>query len=111
MKQGYAVTWSDTAERDLLAIIEYIADESASRAYDVFKEVRRKASSLRSFPERGRVVPELQEQGITQYHELIVGPWRIIYRISKKTVYVLSVLDSRRSLEDILLRRLVGLKV
>jgi toxin ParE1/3/4 len=111
MKQGYAVAWSETAERDLLAIIEYIADDSPSRAYDVFKEVRRKASSLRSFPERGRVVPELQGQGITQYHELITGPWRIIYRISEKHVYVLSALDSRRSVEDILLGRLIGLKL
>jgi len=33
-----------------------------------------------------------------------------IYRISKKQVYVLSVLDSRRSVEDTLLRRLIGTK-
>jgi toxin ParE1/3/4 len=111
MKRDYAVTWSETAERDLLAIIDYIADDSPSRAYDVFKEVRKRASSLRSFPERGRVIPELQEQGITQYHELIIGPWRIIYRISKKQVYVLAVLDSRRSVEDILLRRLTDMKL
>lgn len=111
MKQNYTVTWSETAEKDLLAIIRYIADDSPSRAYEVFKGVRRKISGLRSFPERGRVVPELQEQGITQYHELIVGPWRIIYRISKKQVYVLSVLDSRRSVEDILLRRLIDMKL
>jgi toxin ParE1/3/4 len=111
MKQVYGVIWSETAEGDLLAIVEYIADDTPSRAYDVFKEVRRKASSLHSFPERGRIVPELQEQGITQYHELIIGPWRIIYRFSKKNVYVLSVLDSRRSLEDVLLRRLIGLKL
>jgi plasmid stabilization system protein ParE len=111
MKQGYGVTWSETAERDLLAITEYIAGDSPSRAYDVFEDVRRKASSLHSFPERGRVVSELQEQGITQYRELVIEPWRIIYRISKREVYVLSVLDSRRSVEDILLRRLVGLKL
>ncbi len=111
MKRDYAVTWSETAEGDLLAIIDYIADDSPSRAYDVFKEVRKRASSLRSFPERGRVIPELQEQGITQYHELITGPWRIIYRISKKQVYVLAVLDSRRSVEDILLRRLTDMKL
>ena len=111
MKKGYAVNWSETAEGDLRAIIEYIADDSPSRAYDIFKEFKKKASSLYSFPERGRVVPELQDQGITQYHELIVGPWRIIYRISKDNVYVLAVLDSRRSLEDVLLQRLIGMKL
>ncbi len=111
MKKSYDARWSETAERDLIAIVEYIADDSPSRAYEVFKEARRKASSLRTFPDRGRIVPELQEQGITQYHELVVSPWRIIYRTSERTVYVLSVLDSRRSIEDILLRRLTGLKL
>ncbi len=111
MREVYDVAWSETAEKDLVAIIEYIADDSPSRAYDIFKDIRKKAADLRGFPDRGRVVPELQEQGITQYHKLIVPPWRIIYRISEKGVYVLAVLDSRRSIEDILLQRLVGLKV
>ena len=35
--------------------------------------------------------------------ELIVPPWRILYRIAVKQVYVLSVLDSRQNIEDILL--------
>ncbi len=111
MRRVYDVRWTETAETDLLAIIEYIANDSPSRAYELFKELRRKASSLRTFPARGRIVPELQQQGITQHHELILSPWRIMYRISEKTVYVPSVLDSRRSIEDILLRRLTGLKL
>ncbi|MFA5353627.1 MAG: type II toxin-antitoxin system RelE/ParE family toxin [Thermodesulfovibrionales bacterium] len=111
MKETYDVRWSETAERDLIGIVEYIADDSPSRACEVFREIRKKASSLRTFPRRGPVVHELHDQGITQYHELIVSPWRIIYRVSERTVYVLSVFDSRRSLEDILLRRLTGLKL
>jgi toxin ParE1/3/4 len=111
MKAGYNVSWSETAEKDLLGVIEFIAADSPSRAYDIFKDIKKKASSLRSFPERGRMVPEFQDQGITLYHELIIGPWRIIYRIAEKQVYVLSVLDSRRSIEDILLRRLIDLKL
>lgn len=109
MKKTYEVEWSKISEKDLVVIIEYIADENPSRAYEVFREVKRKASTLRSLPERGRIVPELQEQGITQYRELVIPPWRIIYRISDRKVYVLSVLDSRRNIEDILLIRLIGL--
>ena len=108
MNQRSSVVWSDTAERDLLAIIEYIADKSPSRACEIFKGIKAKATGLHSFPERVRVVPEFQEHGIIQYHELIAGSWRIIYRVSDKYVYVLSVIDSRRSVEDILLRRLTG---
>jgi len=109
MKKTYEVEWSKISEKDLVAIIEYIADDNPSRAYEVFQEVKRKASTLRSLPERGRIVPELQDQGITQYRELVIPPWRIIYRISERKVYVLSVLDSRRNIEDILLKRLISL--
>ena len=111
MKQIYEVAWSETAQGDLTAIIEYIADSSPSRAYEVFKDLTERASTLTTFPERGRIVPELQRQGITQYHELVIQPWRVIYRVSAKRVYVLAVLDSRRSLEDILLQRLTDLRV
>jgi len=109
MKKTYEVEWSKISGKDLVAIIEYIADDNPSRAYEVFQEVKRKASTLRSLPERGRIVPELQDQGITQYRELVIPPWRIIYRISERKVYVLSVLDSRRNIEDILLKRLISL--
>ncbi len=111
MKKSYDVRWSKTSARDLTDIIEYIAGDSPSYAHQVFKGIKRKASSLYTCPDRGRIVPELQDQGITQYRELIIAPWRIIYRISERNVYVLSVLDSRRNMEDILLKRLTGLKL
>ena len=108
MKKVYEIIWSETSEKDLINIIEYIAQGSSSTAYEKFKEIKEKASGLYSFPDRGRIAPELQQQGIIQYRELIVSPWRIIYRISEKSVYVLSVLDSRLNIEDILLKRLIS---
>ncbi len=111
MKKSYDVRWSKTSERDLTDIIEYIAGDSPSYAFQVFKGIKRKASSLYTFPDRGRIVPELQDQGISQYRELIIAPWRIIHRISERHVYVLSVLDSRRNVDDILLKRLTSLKL
>jgi addiction module RelE/StbE family toxin len=111
MKKIYEVRWSETSEKDLISIIEYIAQNSPSLAHEKFKEIKEEASCLYSLPERGRIVPELQEQGIIQYRELIVPPWRIIYRVSKKSVYVLSVLDSRQNVEDVLLKRLIGSKL
>ena len=111
MKKAYAVRWSETSENDLKGIVEYIAGDSPNRAHEVLSNIKAKVSDLHSFPGRGSVVPELQDQGITQYRELIVAPWRIIYRISEGTVYVLSVLDSRQNVEDLLLKRLLSLKV
>jgi len=111
MKKIYDVIWSETSEKDLTAIVEYIATDSSSNAFEIFKKIKQKASRLYAFPDRGRTVPELKDQGIAVYRELIVSPWRIIYRISGETVYVLSVLDSRQNVEDVLLKRLIPSKL
>ncbi|MGB9436359.1 MAG: type II toxin-antitoxin system RelE/ParE family toxin [Desulfobacterales bacterium] len=52
----------------------------------MFKRIKQKASNLYTFPERGRIVPELRDQGILQYREFVISPWRILYRISEKSV-------------------------
>ena len=106
MTRAYQVVWAGVAENDLKEILEYIAIDDPLSALEIFQEIKQRTSSLYTFPERGRVVPELQDQGILIYRELVAPPWRIIYRISDKNVYVLSVLDSRRDVEDILLKRL-----
>ena len=111
MTSQYKVVWGSSADNDLKGIIEYIAEDSPSDALKIFKNIKQKASSLFTFPERGRIVPELRDHGILQYRELIVPPWRILYRISEKQVYVLSVLDSRQNIEDILLNRLIRSKI
>ena len=110
MNKKYDIVWSNIAENDLKNIVEYIADDSPPNALKIFKRIKQKASSLYTFPERGRIVPELRDQGILQYRELVISPWRILYRISDKSVLVLSVLDSRRNIEDILLKRLTDSK-
>lgn len=109
MSQKYKITWAHIAEKDLIEIIDYIAIDSPEYALKILKKIKKKASSLYSMPERCRIVPELKAQSITQYRELIEPPWRIIFRIVEKKIYVLSVLDSRRNIEDILLKRLVNI--
>ncbi|MGD8335628.1 MAG: type II toxin-antitoxin system RelE/ParE family toxin [Desulfobacterales bacterium] len=111
MNKKYDVIWSNIAENDLKNIVEHIADDSPPNALKIFKRIKQKASSLYTFPERGRIVPELRDQGIIQYRELIISPWRILYRVTKMSVFVLSVLDSRRNIEDTLLKRLTNSKI
>jgi plasmid stabilization system protein ParE len=107
MNKKYYVKWASVAQRDLKQIIDHIAIDNPGNALQLLKTIKQRASNLYSLPERGRIVPELQDQGIHIYRELVVAPWRIIYRISDTTVFVLSVIDARRNVEDILLDRLV----
>ena len=109
MNQKFEIVWARTAEAELKEIVNYIAIDSPINALKIFQKIKKNASSLYTMPERCRIVPELKEQGIMQYRELIVKPWRIIFRIAETKVYVLCLLDSRRNIEDILLERLVNL--
>lgn len=71
-----------------------------------FKDrIRQAVKQLNEFPERGRVIPELKKQGIPSYRELIVSPRRIMYRVSDGQIFVLSVIDGRMNVEDVLLNR------
>jgi plasmid stabilization system protein ParE len=101
------VLWTRTAQRDLDAIIAFIAADSIENALTVLDRLQERAQSLNTAAERGRLVPELRVIDMHQYLEVIERPWRIVYRIEPDRVMVLAVLDGRRELESLLLDRLV----
>lgn len=99
------VFWTQTAQKDLKKIIEYIAVDSDIQARRVYLAIKQNADNLRQMPLQGRIVPELRYHSILIYRELISSPWRIIYKTEKNKVWVLAVIDGRRNMEDILLER------
>ncbi|MFA7084493.1 MAG: type II toxin-antitoxin system RelE/ParE family toxin [Arcobacteraceae bacterium] len=110
-EQGqFEVIWSKSAEFDLELIIEYIKTDSLTIAKKIFFEIKKECNNLYYFPQRKRIVPELQQIGILKYREIIHKRWRIIYKIDNTKVYVLIVADSNRNLEDILFQRLIDRK-
>ena len=108
MGKTYKVLWTSGAREDLLRIIAYIKEDSPAIAKEVYQKIKAKAASNNLFPLRGRVVPELQKEGITIYRELVTPPWRIIYKIDNDTVYIMALFDSRQNVEEILLQKVIG---
>ena len=108
MSKTFEVLWAAVAESDLTGIILYIAEESPGNAKKVLARIRVRTAKLAKSPMQGRVVPELLSQGISQYREVVISPWRVIYRVEADRVLVVSVIDSRRNVEDILLGRFLN---
>lgn len=81
--------------------------DSPENALKILNKIKTEVSTLYLSPDRCRIVPELYAQGITLYREMIIDPWRIMFRKDNSKVYVLSVLDSRQNVEDILLNRFI----
>ena len=101
----FGVEWAQPAGKDLENIIDYISQDNVDTAIAIFGKIRSRCIALNQFPDRGRIVPELKAYGILSYRELVISPWRVIYRVSAQKVYVLAVIDSRRNMEDILIER------
>jgi len=104
------VLWARSARRDFEAVVSYLAERSPQAALSTLDRLEARARSLVTLAERGRVVPELGRLHIQEYRELVVPPYRLIYRVRGPKVLVLAVVDARRSLEDILLDRLINVE-
>lgn len=105
--RGLPVVWTSVAERDLAEIVSYLHRESPSAAPKVLDRIEEHASSLDLLPHRG---PDRARAGSVGGPDLPRAdhPHRLIYSVQPDRVLVLAVLDSRRDLEDLLLRRLLG---
>jgi toxin ParE1/3/4 len=104
----YKVQIPSSVIYDIQEIVDYIADEDATIALKILDRLESKMNSLKEYPERGRVVPELLNQNIMEYHEIIETPWRIIYKIVDLNVFILTVIDGRRNVQDVLLKKLMN---
>lgn len=77
------------AALDLEAIVEYIAEDSPEAATRFARSVVDAAASLDELAGRGRQIPELET---TQLRELLVGAYRLIYRVETHTVSIVAVI-------------------
>ena len=87
-------------------IVEYYFSLNPNYVENIVSEFETNVLSLQQYPKRGRIVPELDRQGISQYRELIQGYYRIVYEISEDKVIVHTIIDGRRNFEDILISKL-----
>lgn len=109
MAARYRVRVVAAAERDLDEIYDYIAREaSPARADKVFERLREQVHGLAIEPERGSWPKELLALGVRDFRQLVVRPWRVIYRVVGDQVVVLLIADSRRNLKALLERRLLS---
>ena len=105
----FAVLLTHDAVRDLDEIYDYIAfHDSPQKADYVLEQIEKVFSSLSEFPERGAYPKELLALGIREYREIFFKPYRIIYRIMGKNVYVLLIVDGRRDMQSLLQHRLLN---
>ncbi len=109
MSSGQRVFVTAGAERDLEEIHDYIVrGDSARRADEIQDRLLGLIERLGDLPDRGSSPKELATLGIHEYRQVILRPWRVIYRVVDASVFVLVVADGRRDMQSLLARRLLN---
>ena len=88
---------AESAYEDLEAIEAYIAQDSPTIARNFINKIFGRVEVLYNHPESGRKVPEFNDDSIRQ---LLLGKYRIIYRLLKEEeIVILRIVHSSRLLD------------
>jgi plasmid stabilization system protein ParE len=82
------LNWSPLAINRLSEVARYIALDNPVAAERWVKKVFARVEKLAEFPERGRMVPEVGDKTI---REIIMGNYRIIYRLKDREISILTL--------------------
>ena len=88
--------WTSQAADDLEAITTFIAADSPHYASFFAMNVLATVERLQTFPYSGRIVPEFHAADI---REIVLGNYRIVYRIRSEIVEILTVWHGARLLD------------
>jgi len=89
------VFWSPLAVERVTEIAQYIARDNPAAAEVWVNTIFSKVGDLKAFPRSGRLVPETNNHNI---RDLIYGNYRIVYRIEKKRISILTVRHGKQML-------------
>ena len=91
------LVWTREALERLTEIEAFISKDSQIRAVDFINYLIDQGETLKDHPKIGRVVPEVGNENI---RELIAKKYRIIYRLSKERIEILTVFEGHRLLRS-----------
>ena len=89
------VIWSKEALTRLIEIEEFIGRDNQEKAESFIDYLIDRGESISNNPKIGRVVPETANQKI---REIIVKRYRIVYRLDKNRIEILTVFEGHRLL-------------
>ncbi len=88
------IIWTLTAYKDLQNIVEYISQDSTYYALAFYDDVMDTTQTLNDFPQRGRVVPEMDDP---EMREIFIHRYRLIYQIHNDTIIIQTIIHGARN--------------
>lgn len=95
MEKKWNVLWTEKSIEVLVAIKSFISRDSVARAEEWVEELYSVGISLTDFPTRGRIVPEFNHENL---REILIENYRLVYRIKKMVIEIVTVFEGHRQL-------------
>jgi toxin ParE1/3/4 len=104
----YKVNLTLSAEEDLFEIYKYVyLNDSQENAEKLYSKLYEKCLTLQKYPRRGHLPAELSLLGINDFLEITYKPYRIIFQVIEKVVFIHCILDGRRDMQKLLQERII----
>ena len=106
------IIWSEDAGNELTEIISYIKKNSGKIiAKNIHKKIMGKIKEASENAKGRRTAPLLREFGIMDIHQININPWLLYYRVENNIMKIISIIDMRRNLEEILYQKIMEGKI
>jgi addiction module RelE/StbE family toxin len=87
------IVWTKESLGKFIEIEDFIAGDNPNKAIEFINFLIEKTDVIKENPKIGRVVPEFSNPIL---RELIVNNYRIVYRIDKSKIEILTVFEGHR---------------
>ena len=89
------VVWSKESLRQLIEIEQFISRDNPDRAVKFINKLIDRGEKVKDYPYKGRIVPEFSTNEIREVFE---KTYRIVYKISKDQIEILTVFEGHQLL-------------
>jgi len=108
----HEIIWSKDAGDELAEIISYIKYNTGRiTAEKIYTKIINEVKRVSENPAGRRIAPLLRDFGINYIHQLNISPWILFYKVMEKRMEIISIIDGRRNMEEILYKKIMDGKI
>ena len=106
------IIWSKDAGDELSEIISYIKYNTGKiTAEKVYTKIKKEVEKASENAAGRKIAPMLKNFGINSIHQININPWSIFYKVENNQMEIISIIDQRRNLEEILYKKIMDGKI
>ncbi|MCL2763753.1 MAG: type II toxin-antitoxin system RelE/ParE family toxin [Treponema sp.] len=108
----HEIIWSKDAGDELVDIISYVKYNTGNiTAKKINDKIMNEVEQISENPEGRKIAPLLREFGVNHIHQFNISPWIIYYKLENNKMEIISIIDGRRNLEEILYKKIMDGKI